>query len=512
MEDGYVIGHDAGTSGDKAELIRLNGEMVAHEFEPYEINYPRPSCAEQEPEDWWKAAALTTRRLIEKTGTDPSKVLGIAYSSQMVGLVPVGDDGTPLCPAMIWMDCRAEAQARKLVRKMGGSRIALAVAGGVPSGKDIVCKLKWLKEEEPEIFEATRCFLDVKSYLVFKSTGVFETDQTSESVTGMMSRKTRDWLKPLAKLMGAPLGKMPEIHESTYVVGGLLADAAGAMGLNEGTPVISGMGDAPAAALGAGAVANGDCAISLGTSGLLLVIVDKPINLGKHGMFAAGSADPDRWVVIAETNTAGASLDWYAENLSTSEEKSAPDGVYAAMNRTVAGVEAGSEKLMFMPWLYGERSPVPDTRLRGGFANLNMYHKREHMLRSIYEGVALNMRWQLEIMKGAGLPCEVVRAVGGGALSDEWMQIFADVSGRRFEAVENERQIGAIGAALAVPLGLGIYKKYSELKDIVKVRKTFDPDPARTAMYDGLFEDFTYLYKRIAPFCQRLNDDTRPRS
>jgi xylulokinase len=508
MEDRLVIGHDAGTSGDKAVLATVEGEIVASEFAPYPIHYLRPQCVEQDPEDWWNAVSLTSRRLIEKTGTDPEKVKGIAFSSQMLGVVPVDKDGEPLCAGIIWMDCRAEEQAVRLVRKLGGRRVLLNVVGAVPSGKDVVCKLKWIHEEEPNLFDRTKYFLDVKSYLVYRSTGVFETDQTGASVTGFTSRKTRDWSKGMGKWLGAPVDKMPPVHRSTDIVGGLQPWAAEAMGLKDGTPVVSGMGDAPAAAIGSGVLSHGECAISLGTSGLLLIIVDKPVNLGKNGMFSTAAADPTKWLVIGEMNTVGGSLDWWAENMATAAEREAPGGVYKAMDSAVASVEPGSGKLFFMPWLYGERSPVSETTLRGGFANLNMYHGRDEMLRSIYEGVAFNFRWQLEAAKAKGLDCKVVRAIGGGAGSDQWMQIFADATGRTMEAVENERDAGALGAALAVPLALGIYDEYSDIKGVVKVRKKFTPDRDNARLYDACYSDFKYLYERISPFCKRVNSGT----
>jgi len=507
MSEEYALGYDIGTGGCKAVLATMDGVNVASEFEPYAVSYPQEHFAEQDPTDWWRGVAASTRRLIAKTGTDPSQIAGIAFSSQMLGVVAMGADGTPLRPGIIWMDCRADEQARKVVRKLGGARVMLQLFGAVPSGKDVICKIKWLKEEEPDIFDKTKVFLDVKGYVVYRATGNLETDQTAASVTGFMDNKTRDWSGLSARLVGASLDKLPDVKKSAEVSGGLTPEAAADMGLAPGTPVISGMGDAPSGAVGAGAIAHGESSISIGTSGLLCITSAKRINLGRSGMASIAAADPRMWLVVGETNTAGASLGWFAEQLASASERDdpGPGGIMGALDRTVEGVPAGSHKVIFTPWMYGERAPVTDTTLRGAFINVSIDNTREDMLRAVYEGVAMNFRWMFEEAAKRDLPCKTVRAIGGGAKSDEWMRIFADVTGRRIETVEKPQDAGALGAALAVPLGLGVFKSYADIKDAVKVRRAFDPDKANQGLYDELFDSFKYLYKRLSPAYRALN-------
>jgi xylulokinase len=509
MGEKYVIAHDVGTGGDKGILTTMAGEVIAVDIEPYEVSYPREHCAEQDPAHWWGAVTATTRRLVEKTGTRPEDVAGISFATQMLGVLPMSDDGTPLCPGIIWMDCRAEKQARRLVRRLGGERVVIRLAGAVPSGKDVACKIKWLEEEQPDIYNRTKVFLDVKGYLVFRATGKFETDQTAASVTGAMDKKTRDWSPLMSRVLGLALDKMPPVRKSTDIVGGLTPDAAAEMGLPEGTPVISGMGDAPAAPIGGGALDHGDSVISVGTSGLLMISISKPVNLGRYGMASIASADPNMWLLTAEMNTAGGSLVWFAEQLATEGERDrAPktgSGIFEVLDEVVAGTPPGARRVIFTPWMYGERSPVTDTALRGAFVNVSMDSTREDMLRAVYEGVAMNFRWIFEAAATKGLPCETVRAIGGGARSDAWMQIFADVMGRKIEAVENPQQAGAVGAALAVPLALGMYRDYRDIKQVVKVRATFEPDARNRAIYDELFSSFKYLYERLSPVYKTLN-------
>jgi xylulokinase len=508
MNDRYVIGHDAGTGGDKAILAKTTGEVVAREFEPYSISHPAQGCAEQDPVEWWSGVAATTSRLVSKTGIDPKDVAGIGFSSQMLGVLPMTREGEPLCPGIIWMDCRAEDQARRVVRRLGGEWVLIRIAGAVPSGKDVLCKIKWIEENQPEVFNRTHVFLDVKGYLVYRATGRFVTDPSAASVTGVMDKKTRGWSGLMAKLTGMPLDKMPEIAGSLEVVGELKNDAAGEMGLPEGTPVIGGMGDAPSGPVGAGALEHGEGVISVGTSGLLLITIAKPVNLGRFGMASVAAADPKMWLLTGEMNTAGESLDWFAEELAGREEHeraAGEGGLMGVLNDIVKDVPPGARGIIFAPWMYGERAPVTDTALRGAFINISIDSTRKDMLRSLYEGVALNFRWMLEAAESKGLPCETVRAIGGGALSDPWMQIFADSTGRRFEAIENPQEAGAIGAALAVPVALGIYGDYRDIKQVVRVRKTFEPDANNKKTYDRLFGYFKEMHHRLSPLYKSMN-------
>jgi xylulokinase len=351
-------------------------------------------------------------------------------------------------------------------------------------------------------------YLDVKGYVVYRATGKFETDQTAASVTGFMDNKTRNWSSLAARLVGASLDKLPPVRTCVSVAGPLTAGAARDMGLIEGTPVVSGMGDAPSGAVGAGAISQGESSISIGTSGLLCITHDKKINLGRSGMATIAAADPEMWLVVGETNTAGACLSWFAEQLANESEtgrRADEGGVMRALDEAAAEVPPGAHKVIFTPWMYGERAPVTDTTLRGAFVNVGIDNTREDMLRAVFEGVAMNFRWMFEVAADKGLPCRTVRAIGGGAKSDIWMQIFADITGRRIESVDKPQDAGAVGAALAVPVALGIYKDYAQIKEVVKVRKAFEPQQANRAVYDSLFESFKYLYKRLSPAYKALN-------
>jgi xylulokinase len=506
----FIISYDVGTGGSKAVLTDLEGKIISYRFEPYSTEYPRPNWAEQDPEDWWRAVTASTRRLMEESKVEPEKVIGIGFATQMLGVLPLDPSGSPICKAVIWLDSRADEQARRLVRRLGGEKVVARVAGAVPSGKDVICKLMWLREEEPQTWRQAHKIVDVNGYLVYRCTGNLIIDQTNAAATGLLDNKTRDWSPLLARLLRIPLEKLPPVKKSVEVAGVLSDRAAEEMGLSPGTPVIGGMGDVPAAATGSGALEEGDAHIYIGTSGWLCISVSRPKGLSRYGIASIASADPSSFLLIGETETAGACLKWFAEQLGRREEweKAGGDGmeIFAVLDKVAEEVPAGSRKVIFTPWMFGERSPVTDTTLRGAFLNLSLESAREDMLRAVYEGVAMNCRWLLEAVGSAGFPCPVVRTIGGGARSDLWMQVFADVTGHTIEAVEDAQEAGAVGCALAVAVALNIYPRYRDLKKVVKVRRTFQPRRENRDTYDELYRAFRSSYRSLSGIYRKLNE------
>lgn len=509
MAEKFIVSHDVGTGGSKAVLTDTYGSILASSFEPYKTYYPQPGWAEQQPGDWWRAVTTSTRRVLKESRIKPHQVIGTGFTTQMLGVLPMDESGNPLREAIIWLDSRADEQAERMVRRLGGPKVVMMIAGAVPSGKDVICKLQWIREKEPGIWNDTYKFLDVTGYLVYRSTGNMIIDHTGAGVTGLLNNKTRDWSAFLARLLRIPLGKMPPVKSSIEVAGLLTREAAAEMGLEPGTPVIGGMGDVPGAATGSGALENGDAHINLGTSGWLCISVRRPKDMGKNGIFSVASADPEMFLMIGETETAGACLKWFSEQFARPEEwEKAQDemAIFAVLDEVVKEVEPGSNRLLFTPWMFGERSPITDTTLRGSFINLSLEHHRDHMLRAIYEGVAYNSRWLLDVVGKAGFACETIRAIGGGARSDVWMQILSDVTGRRVEAVESPQEAGAVGCSLAVAVALKEFESYRELKKVIKVRRAFDPDPECCDVYDQLYGVYRCLHANLTGICRRLNE------
>jgi len=502
--DQYIIAHDVGTSANKAVLVGTDGRIHGKCSAPYQVHYPGACRAEQEPADWWKAIVETTRGLLQQTGVSPSQILCVTHCTQMLGIVPMSAKTGSLGRAIIWLDSRASAQAQRMMRKFIGARVFALIAGAPMSGKDCIPKLLWLKDEEPNLYRKTDFFLDTNGYLLYRATGNMVMEWTGASAVGM-DLKTKQWMKGVMRYVGLDPAKLPPLVRSTDKVGGLTPEAAGELGLLQGTPVIAGAGDAPCAAVGSGAVREGAGHICMGTSAWLGVVTSRRPK-GKCGVATIHSADPNKAFLIAESETAGGCLEWAAKHL-YSGDANASD-VFAAMDRIVDKVPAGSHGLIFTPWMYGERAPIADCNARSSFLNLSGQHRREDMIRAVYEGVAYNIRWLVDIVsREFGFPLPKLRAIGGGAKSATWMQMLADVTHRRIETVPDPKEAGAVGAALVAAVGLGIYPSFEALESVTRVERTFEPREGNLKIHDAMFEFFRDSYGRLRPLYGRLNEN-----
>ena len=501
----YIIAHDVGTSGNKAVLVDTSGRVQATSHVPYPIHYPCPDWAEQDPEDWWHAVATTTREVLDKAQVNPADVLCVVHTTQMLGIVPMGKNNRPLRPAIIWLDARAPEQAERIMRKFGHRRLFAAVAGAELGGKDGMPKLLWLKENEPELYRQMACFLDVNGYLTYRATGTMAMEWSCASAMAL-DLKSRDWMRGIIRYIGLDIDKFPPLIRSVDQVGTLTPAAAADCGLLAGTPVLGGGGDAAGASVGAGAVREGDGHIYLGTSGWVGVVTHKTPT-GSHGIACIHSADPEKRMLYAEMETAGACLRWIADQFYRAEQKDpAVPNVYALMDEDVTRLPPGSDFMLCTPWIYGERAPIADTWVRGTFFNVSADHTREHFLRAVYEGVAFNLRWCIEIVEETfGFPLPILRVVGGGARGQPWMQIIADVTGRKVETVERPQEAGAVGAALTAAVGLGLYPSFESLRDVVCVEHTFAPRPETAVTYSVLYDAYKQLYKRLRTLYREVN-------
>lgn len=501
----YIVAYDVGTSGTKTVLLDIEGNIRAKAFEPYHTTFPKPGWAEQEPDDWWRAVTNSTRLLLDSTGVSPKEVLCITFSTQMINIVPLSADGEVLRRAIIWIDNRAGEQAERIMKKFINASIFSFIAGATLSGKDGLPKLLWLKEEEPHIYERMSYFLDVAGYLFYRSTGNIAMEWSGASVFGIDLKK-KVWLKDLFRYIGLDSKKFPPLVRSIDTVGNLTAEAARQIGLLEGTPVVAGAGDAPCALVGSGAVGEGEGHVCLGTSGWVGVTT-RHIYRGKSGVATIQSADPDKVFLIAETEAAGACLQWLGDEVYRTERKNLGiPGVYVFMDKEVVKVPPGSNYVLFTPWIYGERAPVNDCYVRAAFFNLSGEHKRENLLRAVYEGVAFNIRWLIEIVeRDFKIRLPQLRLIGGGAKSKPWMQILADVTKRNIETICYPQEAGAVGAALVAMVGLGIHPNFESLKKVVKLDSVFKPLAENAEVYDSLFRCYKQVYQNLRDFYKRLN-------
>ncbi|MGI6211453.1 MAG: FGGY family carbohydrate kinase [Anaerovoracaceae bacterium] len=499
----YILSHDVGTSSVKAVLVDFQGKVIGTRSAAYPTYYPEPAWVEQDPSDYWNAICETSRGILEQCGIRKEEIRGIVFSTQAQGVIPVDSEGEPLYRNITWVDGRAQAQAEKIMRKVGGKRIFTLIAGTPIMGKDCIAKITWLKEECPEIYAKTYKILDVNGYLKFRATGRMVTELSGASSYGLDLKK-KEWMS-VFPLVGIDMDRLPELVKSTDIVGGLTKEAAEETGLMEGMPVFGGCDDVQAAAVGSGMCRDGDIHIYLGTSAWVCAST-RTKDKFCHGAAAIQSADPEMNLIAGITESAGANIQWVRDQFFRQEKLEYGDKVYDYMDHIVEQIPPGSDHLICTPWMLGERCPVSSVETRATLFNMTLVHTREHMMRAVYEGIGYNLRWILEnYEKDYGFRCDDFRIIGAGALDHSWMQIIADITGKRFDVVEDPRNAGAVGAAMIALIGLGEIPDFASTKDFVRVVEHYSPDPKNRAVYDKLFRDYKNIYYSLRGAYRKAN-------
>ena len=501
----YIIAHDLGTSSDKAVLVDFDGNIIAAAKEEYPTFYPQPAWVEQDPMDYWEKSCIASSRLMIEQNINPEDVKGVVFSTQAQGIIPVTEDGELLYNNITWVDGRAEKQAASIMNKVGGKKIFTLFSGTPIMGKDVLAKVIWLKEERPDVWEKTYKILDVNGWMKYKCTGQMVTEISGASAFALDLKK-KEWMGVL-KLVGMDMSKLPPLVCSTDNIGGLLPDAARKMGLLPGTPVFGGCDDVQAAAVGSGMVLDGEAHIYLGTSAWVAVAT-KDQDKFRHGAAPIQSADKNMLLIAGITESAGANIQWIQDQFFAKEKEKYGDGIFDYMNAVIKDIPAGCDHLVCTPWMLGERCPVSSTTTRSTLFNISMDHTREHMLKSVYEGIGYNLRWIMENYKADyGFDCDRLRIIGGGALTDAWMQIIADITGKSFDVVKDPRSAGALGAAVVAMIGLGHLKGFEEVRSFVKVEKTYVPNPENKEIYDKLFMDYKNIYNGLKEAYKTANSE-----
>ena len=501
MSQDYILAHDTGTGGDKAVLTDLEGQIVESAYQPYEVRTPRPDWVEQDPDELWQAFAATTRTVIEKSAIDPRDVRGVGVSAQMFNLLPVDEDCRPIGRMLSWLDVRSVNQADRLLTA-DMQAFMYEHTGNVPTAKDVVPKILWLKEERPDLWERTRWLLDCKEYILFRLTGEVAIDWHGASVFFLFNPHTKTWDQEVCARLGIPVEKLPPAFPSTHVLGGVTPEAAEQTGLAAGTPVVLCAGDVAVAQSGSGANREGRAHLCIGTATWVGVSSATLRNDPEKPFWALNHIDPDKWIIAGEMETGGGALQWYRNLLGGEEARAARErgvSTYQVFDELAATAPAGSDGLFFTPWLSGERAPVLDHYARGGFLGLSMGHSRAHLTRSVMEGIAFHIRWIIEAMEKVGFGIDAMQAIGGGSASRLWTEIIADVSGRRLKVVENPLEAGAMGAALAVAVGLGIYPNMDAVDDLIKVKRVVEPQEVNQAVYGRMYDTYREFYSALAP-------------
>lgn len=532
MENGsYIIAYDVGTTAVKTCLFHIGSKIKLLESSSmgYPLEVTEDGGAEQNPEDWWNAMCVTTHDVMAKSRLNPDNISGISFCSQMQGLVLVDDKGNPVRPAMSYMDQRAgELKKRSMEHGLciagcnifmllKSLRITSAVAASV---KDPVWKYKWVEQMEPENFAKVHKWLDVKEYLIHKCSGEFimTTDSAFATLLYDVRKGHSGFSKSMCRMLKVDYDHLPRIIKSTDLAGSLTKEAADALGLAQGTPVFGGGGDASLIGVGAGAVRKGSTHIYCGTSGWVSTVVDKPM-VDTNAMIAAvvGAGD-GIYNYFAELETAGKCLEWVKDHLALDEidiyleKKQVTESyeklytsLYDYMMHAIKNIPAGSNGVIFTPWLHGNRCPFEDPHAHGMFFNIGLDTGKTELIRSVLEGVCYHMRWMLEAQESRIATSGVIRFVGGGALSALTCQILADILGRTVETVPNPQNAGSVGAALVAAVGLGTIRSLEHVEEFITVSDTYLPNPSNKKLYDEYFQVFKRLYLDNKKNFRRLN-------
>ena len=500
-----VFAHDVGTSSVKTALISDTGEILGNHSSPYGFTHPQPGWVEQNPEDYWAGVVNNTRKILAGTDFDREQIAGIVFSTQAMGVIPLDEAGAVLYPNITWVDGRAEKQAQWLMRLLGGKRIFKSLIGIEITGKDVIPKLRWLKQERPEVYKKAKYILDVNGFLKYRATGkaVFE---WSGACSYGFDLKKKDWERLIFRVAGVDLGKLPPLIRSTDLVGTLTEESAKELGLPLETPVFGGCDDTQSAAMGSGANAEGEAHIYLGTSAWAAVSTAKN-RKHKNAAVCLQSADPLSNIIVGITESAGSNLEWLIDNF-YKNEKADPgiENIYDLINQETADIPHGSDHLIFTPWLLGERCPVSTTTTRGTIFNIGLEHGRGHVANAMLEGIGYNLKWILKnLEKDFGFAPDKIRAIGGGSVNDKWMQGIANITGRTVETINRPTLAGSIGAAACAFVGSGVFDSFQDVNKMITIDKVFEPQHEHSEIFDELFESYKKLYFKLKGVYDRLN-------
>jgi xylulokinase len=485
----YLAGIDIGTSGCKAALFTTDGELVFQGTQPYPTYYPAPGFAEQNPEEWWAAVCRNLRSMLLQTGVDPKRIKGIGVDGQSGSAIPMGKRNRPLRNAIIWLDRRSAAQYEALKRSVGEDEI-FAVSGNPLSPSYVTGKILWIKEHEPDLFAQTEKMVQSNGYIVFKLCGAYTQDVSQGNGNHAFDIERADWDYDLAERMGIPASLLPDVYECSEVVGTVTAQAARETGLAAGTPVVAGGLDAACATLGAGAYRPGQVQEQGGQAGGMSIVMDRPV--GHDRLILSRHVVRGTWILQGGT-VGGGSLNWFRREFARAE-----DGTFFdKADKEAAGIGPGSDGLIFLPYMAGERSPIWDPDAKGVFVGLSYDKTRGHLVRAIMEGCALALQHNLKTAEASGVAIDALHSVGGAANSRLWTQIKADVTGRTFR-IPSSDSAAALGAALLAGVGTGIYRSFEEgVRRTVRISREQHPDEERGRLYRQVYDTYLEVYEKL---------------
>lgn len=491
----HLLGIDVGTGGTRALITDESGVVVASataDHAPFAS--PRTGWAEQQPDDWWRAAQVAIPRALEVAGLDGSAIAAVGCTGQMHGATLLDAAGDVVRPALIWCDQRTQAECDAITERIGASRLIALTCNPALTGFTAP-KLLWVRRHEPDAWRRVRHVLLPKDYVRYRLTGLYATDVADASGTLLFDVGARRWSHEMLAALDLPASLVPEALEGPQITGSVSAQGAAATGLVAGTPVVAGGGDQAAGAVGMGIVEPGSVSATIGTSGVVFAATAHPALDPQGRVHTFCHAVPGRWHVMGVTQAAGLSLRWFRDRFGSRGDDDRD--AYERLTDEALGVPAGADGVLWAPYLMGERTPHLDPEARAALVGLAAGHDRGHVIRAILEGVTFSLRDSLEILRGLDVPVEAIRVGGGGARSALWRQIQADVYGQPVETVAAEEG-AAYGAALLAGVGAGVWSDVdTACAHVVRIASRTEPDPPSVTALDASYRRYTRLYPAL---------------
>ena len=495
----YLLGMDIGTSSTRAIIINEKGKLIASATSDYPLITPRPGWAEQNPEDWWNASIEVIKKVINDSGIKANEIAAIGPSGQMHGSVFLDRQGNVLRPALLWCDQRTSSQCDEIYDIFGFEGFIKLSYNKALTGFTAP-KILWLRENEPENYKKIYRILLPKDYIRYKLSGSYATEVSDASGTILMDIAKRNWSPAILDGLKINRDFLPDVFESADITARVCASAAGLTGLVEGTPIVGGAGDQAGGAVGSGIVKPGLLSDSLGTSGVVFSYSDTPAYDAQGRLHSFCHAVTGKWHLMGVTLSAAGSFKWYEDNFGPSEKirQEHPDKKkYKLLDLQAEKVKPGSDGLIFLPYLTGERTPYADPYARGVFFGISYVHGQDHFVRSILEGVAFSQLDCLNLMDEAGIKSDKVVLFGGGAASTLWKQIIADVFDTRIVTL-NVEEGPSYGGALLAGVGSGVYKSVQDAADkVIREKEEVLPVAANAGIYKKIYEIYKSLYKDL---------------
>lgn len=495
----YLLGLDIGTSGVKALLLSEEGKVINTCSDNYPLSTPNSGWAEQMPAEWWYAVVKVINKIIKDSNIKSENIVGISLSGQMHSSVFLDKNMEVIRPAILWSDTRTAKQCEEIMSKAGGLKRLIKKVSNPALEGFTAPKILWLKENEPDNYQKVNFVLMPKDFIRYKLTGEVNTEVSDAAGTLLFDVKKKEWSKEFIETLGLKDDILPPVIESIDLGGKISETTARLTPLKEGIPVVAGGADNACGAVGSGIIKKGRIMVSIGSSGVVLAQTDQPYADKKGRIHLFNHAKPNSWYMMGVMLSAGISFNWLKDSLFDGHLN------YEKLNEKAMDIEIGSEGLIFLPYLYGERTPHRDADARGVFFGISGRHKQGHFIRSVMEGITFGLKDSLRLIQQQNIKSKEIRVIGGGAKSKIWQQILADIFGYPISLL-NIEEGPAFGAAIIAGIGIGVFKSFKEVSDsIIKVEKRVKPNKENVKRYKEYYEIYKGLYPSLKKEYKKLN-------